>query len=306
MSHRRALPCNPRAADGPDDACTLIVLRQFGLPLFRRPPTEARLAELVTIAREAADAHHDFYAGLKTALVGLLASPDFLFRVDVTESGAGQPGDVRLDAYSRAARLSYFLWDAEPDAELLAAAARGDLDERSGLTAQVDRLIASPRLEDGVRAFFTDFLGFDAFDHLEKDGAIYPAFSPKVAQDAKEQTLRTATDLLVARRGDYRDLFTTHDTFMTRRLGMVYGVPVESRTGWERFRFPADDPRGGLLAEISFTALHAHPGRSSPTLRGKAIRELLLCQTVPAPPNNVISRWCRTPTTRTSRPRANA
>lgn len=285
--HRQSLPCKPQATDAPDDSCSLAVLRKFALPLFRRPPTDARLAELVAIAHKAAEEHRDYYAGLKTALVGLLASPDFLFRVDIVKATRERADGLSIDDYSKAARLSYFLWDAEPDAELLAAAARGDLDDDSKLAVQVDRLIASPRLEDGVRAFFTDFLGFDEFDHLEKDGAIYPAFNPKVAQDAEEQTLKTIADLLIARRGDYRDLFTTHDTFMTRRLGMIYGVPVESRTGWDRFRFPDDDPRGGLLAQVSFTALHSHPGRSSPTLRGKAIRELLLCQPVPAPPNNV-------------------
>lgn len=283
--HRASLPCKPKAGDAPDDACTRAVLRHYGLSLFRRPPTEERVAELVTVARKTAEGHHDFYAGLRMALVGLLAAPDFLFRVD--QVSTPQPGQPALDDYSKAARLSYFLWNAEPDAPLLAAAAKGDLDSRSGLAAQVDRMLASPRLDDGVRAFFTDFLGFDEFAHLDKDGAIYPAFNPLVAQDAKEQTLKTITDLLVTRHGDYRDLFTNHDTFMTRRLGMIYGVPVESRAGWDRFHFPDDDPRGNLLAQASFTALHSHPGRSSPTLRGKAIRELLLCQPVPAPPNNV-------------------
>jgi len=283
--HRASLPCKPKAGDTPDDICTATVLRQYGLSLFRRPPTEARLTELVAVAHKTAEEHRDFYAGLRMALVGLLAAPDFLFRVD--QVSTAHPGQPTLDDYSKAARLSYFLWNAEPDAELLAAAARGDLDGRRGLAAQVDRMLASPRLDDGVRAFFTDFLGFDEFAHLDKDGAIYPAFNPPVALDAKEQTLKTVTDLLVTRRGDYRDLFTNHDTFMTRRLGMIYGVPVESRTGWGRFHFPDDDPRGGLLTQASFTALHSHPGRSSPTLRGKAIRELLLCQPVPAPPNNV-------------------
>jgi Protein of unknown function (DUF1588)/Protein of unknown function (DUF1585) len=38
---------------------------------------------------------------------------------------------------------------------------------------------------------------------------------------------------------------------------------------------------------VSFLAGHSHPGRSSPTLRGKALRELLLCQVVPRPPPDV-------------------
>src|SRR6185503_17233739 len=143
------------AKDTPDDACTATVLRQYGLSLFRRPPAEARLTELVSVAHKTAEEHHDFYAGLRMALVGLLAAPDFLFRVD--QVSIAHPGQPALDDYSKAARLSYFLWNAEPDAELLAAAARGDLESRRGLAAQVDRMLASPRLDEGVRAFFTDF-----------------------------------------------------------------------------------------------------------------------------------------------------
>jgi hypothetical protein len=138
-----------------------------------------------------------------------------------------------------------------------------------------------------VRAFFTDMLSFDRFDELSKDAVIYPAFSSRVAADAKEQTLRTITDHLITRNEDYRDLFTTRETFVTRALGAVYHIPVNSPTGWEAYTFPPNDPRAGLLTQISFVAVHSHPGRSSATLRGKAVRELLLCQKVPDPPGNV-------------------
>jgi len=104
-------------------------------------------------------------------------------------------------------------------------------------------------------------------------------------QDAREQTLRTIVDHLLVRRGDYRDLFTTRHTFLSPALAVLYGVPVSS--GWTPYDVPADSPRVGLLTQVSFLALHAHPGRSSPTLRGKALRELLLCQRVPHPPPNV-------------------
>ena len=72
---------------------------------------------------------------------------------------------------------------------------------------------------------------------------IYPKFSLKVANDAREQTLRTVTDFLVTERGDYRDLFTTRKTFLTRNLGMLYKLPVEARTGWEPHVFEDGDPR---------------------------------------------------------------
>lgn len=74
---------------------------------------------------------------------------------------------------------------------------------------------------------------------------------------------------------------------MTRRLGVVYQVPVATASGWEPYVFGEDSGRAGLLGHISLNALHSHAGRSSATLRGKFVREVLLCQDVPAPPANI-------------------
>jgi len=103
--------------------------------------------------------------------------------------------------------------------------------------------------------------------------------------DAREQTLRTVIDHLLNKKADYRDLFTTRDTFMSMSLGAVYGTPTSA--GWVPYTFSDDDHRQGLLTQVSFLAAHSHAVRSSPTLRGKALRELFLCQKVPPPPPNV-------------------
>lgn len=286
--HRdRLLSCKPSSASGPDDVCATTIFRQYGARLLRHPLEEERLTRFVAVANKVAVERHDFYVGISFALTGMLSEPDFLFRVERPRPKSVRRGQAELDGYSKASRLSFFLWNATPDAELLTAAGRGDLDSSRGLKKQVERMMSSPRLEAGVRAFFSDFLGFDGFQSLEKDGKIYPAFNQKTAADAKEQTLRTIVDQLIVRKGDYRDLFTTRRTFMTRPLGRIYGVQVKSPNGWEPYEFTQDDPRAGILTHISFTALHSHPGRSSATLRGKALRELLLCQKVPAPPANV-------------------
>jgi hypothetical protein len=286
--HRDALvPCKPADAKKSDQACATQTLTKYARLLFRRPATDKEIAGPVAVAGQAADAKGDFYTGLSYGLAELLDSPSFIFRKDVAETDPSDKAKLRLTGYSKASRLSFFLWNAGPDEELLRAAQAGELDSKSGLDKQVDRMLTSPRLENGVRAFFIDFLDFDQFDSLAKDAAIYPVFGEKVAHDAQEQTLRTAVDLLVTRKGDYRDLFTTRKTFLTRNLGVVYKVAVTSDKDWEAYEFAADDPHAGILTQLSFTELHAHPGRSSSTLRGKAVREILLCQVVPSPPANV-------------------
>ena len=278
--HRAALvPCQPAATV--DATCARKFFAHYSRLLLRRPVSVQELDRMASAASASAEKLGDFHAGVAATLATLLVEPEFLFRVEASGADAN-----RLDAFGQAARLSFLLWNTTPDAALLDAAEQGELNNAEGRARQVARLLASPRVESGVRAFFTDFLAFDAFDGLSKDPVIYPAFTRKLADEAKEQTLRGIVDQLLVRHGDYRDLFTTRRSYLTPALGQVYAVPVASRD-WQLFEFVPEEGRAGLLTEFSFTALHSHPGRSSATLRGKAIRELLLCQPVPAPPNNV-------------------
>jgi hypothetical protein len=288
--HRGTLiPCKPKSDTTPDDDCAARFFMKAGPFLYRRPMTPDELREAVALAGAAAAALNSFHSGLGLSLAGVLESPQFLFRQESVEADPDRPGAFRLDAYSKASQLSFFLWNAGPDAKLMAAAQNGRLDTESGLAREVDRMLQSPRLEAGVRAFFADMLQFDLFDTLAKDAQIYPKWTRKAAQDAQEQTLRSIVDVLLGQHGDYRDLFTTRKTFLTPLLGSIYGVPVAQGGGAEMqpYEFPKDDPRAGLHAQASFVALHSHEGLSSPTLRGKALRELLLCEPIPAPPGNV-------------------
>ncbi len=285
------IPCKPAAAMAADDACAGEFVRSFGHLLFRRPLTEEELRAYVALAGNAAGQTHDFYGGLELALTGMLTSPQFLFIVDRTEPDPSHPGLQRLTPNAMAARLSFLLWDSTPDLQLLQAAEKGELSKPQGLAGQVDRLLNSPRVEEGVRAFFVDMLQFDTYNTLEKDAELYPSYNPKIAAQSQEQTLRTIVYLLLDQNGDYRDLFTTRKTFMTSMLASAYELPLDadfrSDSQWLPYEFPADRPQSGILTQFSFIGLHSHPGRTSPTLRGKALREVLMCEKVPDPPGNV-------------------
>lgn len=309
-AHRAELVgCQPKSLKEPDADCAGRFLGEVGRQLYRRPMSDRELQGQVAAAAAATETLGDFYAGLETSLATMLEAPQFLFRKEATESDPDRPGERRLTAYAEASRLSFFLWNTAPDDELLAAAERGDLQTRKGLARQVDRLLAAPRLEAGMRAFFSDMLGFDRLGGLAKDPQIYPKFTPAVVSDAEEQTLRTIIDHLLVRKGDYRDLFTTRKTYLTPLLASVYRVPIDQPKGWSIYEFPDGDAHAGLVAEVSFLALHSHPGRSSSTLRGKAVREILLCEPVPSPPANVnfsIVQDTKNPQFRTARERLTA
>ncbi|WP_439107395.1 DUF1592 domain-containing protein [Congregibacter sp.] len=286
QNHRDYLiPCEPTSVSEPDDACAGAFIAETGRMLFRRPLEQKRLSDLMEVAQGAAERTGDFYQGLTLALETLLISPEFLFVIDKAEADPDKPGEMRLDAYSLGSRLSFFLWNSAPDATLLDAAASGALHTSSGREAAVDWLMSSPRLEVGMRAFFDDMLAFDDFESLAKDPVVYPKVTAKTLADAREQTLRTIIDHVLVEGADYRDLFTTRKTFMSMSLAALYGVPAEN--GWNPYEFDEASHRSGLLTHVSFLSANSHAVRSSPTLRGKAMRELLLCQHVPDPPPNV-------------------
>lgn len=281
------MTCAPRDEAAPDAVCAAKVLEPIGRYLFRRPLTGAETAAYVKMAGDAVGPGGSFHKGLELALAAMLVSPNFLYIIESAGPDPDKPGTLRLDNYSRAARLSFLLWNTTPNEALLQAAAQGQLTDPAELTAIARRMTGSPRLKDGVRAFFADMLLFEKFDEMAKDQIVYPRFNPDVAAALPEQMLRTIVDHLVTRQGDYRDLFTTRRTFINRALGPIYQAKVSAMQGWVPYDIPPDDDRAGLLGQAGFLALYAHSGRSSPTLRGRAIRELLLCQPVPNPPGNV-------------------
>ena len=279
--------CKPADAKKADAACAKTFISQIGERLFRRPLTAAELKVRLDTANSGAERTKSFDGGLKLALTSMLMAPEYLFRVETAEPDPKKPGAHRLDAYSKAERLSYLLWDTGPDEALLASARSGAIHTETGLKQQLVRMTASPRFKDGVRAFFIDMLQLDGFDTLIKDAGAYPKFNQSVADSAREQTLRTTLDLLVDQKRDYRDLFTSNETFINRYLAAVYKVPFASAEQWRRYTFPETSERAGILTQVSFLSLFAHPGSSSPTRRGIKVHEIFMCEPTPDPPADV-------------------
>jgi hypothetical protein len=284
--HRAKLPCAPKDRKAYDDGCARKIISHYGLLVFRRPLTDAELDNRAGLSRRVTEQTNDFYAGLRYSLSMLLQLPDFIFRSEVAiPSADGKRGT--LDSYSRATRLSFLMWNTTPDAELLRAAGSGELNTPEGLAKQVDRLMASPRLDTGMRAFFDDMLQLDTLDTVSKDSLLYPKWGSGMATSAREETLRTVIGLALHDNGDIRDLMTTRQTYIDRRLAVLYRAPFPFTGDWVKYEFPADSGRSGILTQISMLSMFSHPGRSSPTKRGVAINEIFLCSPTPVPPNNV-------------------
>jgi len=283
--HRgRLVSCSPKSATAADDVCATEFFNGYGLLLFRRPLTANELDARLDLARAMTKASGDFYTGLRYGLAQLLQSPNFLFRKErATRNG----NSLTLEPYSRATRLSFMMWDTTPDSALLEAAQNGELNTAAGLEKQVDRLLASPRLENGMRAFFTDMLELDSFDTVSKDALIYPKWGGAMPPSAKEETLRTVINLALHENGDLRDLMTTRKTFINRSLAAIYDVDFSFDSDWMPYEFSKESGRSGIVTQVSMLTMFSHPGQSSPTKRGVALMDIFLCEPTPTPPANV-------------------
>jgi hypothetical protein len=294
------LGCAPQAAG---DACTSDFLARFGRRMFRRPLTQEELDRWVAVARDTGDVAP--IDGVRFALYGMLQSPNFLYRFEEGEPDPKNTARRRYTSYEMAERLAFFLWNTTPDDQLLDAAERDELTTDAGLRREAQRLIASPRAREPVQDFFSQYFDLQRLSGVERDVARYPLYSHALIDAMRHEIRLLVEDFVFRTDGDIRQIFSTRRTFVNTPLAALYQVeaPGASPIAFVPVELPADGPRAGLLTLGAFLAMNAHPTETSPTLRGKYVRERVLCQTVPPPPDNVDTELGPTMEARTLRER---
>ena len=277
------------------DACTQGRVRTILDRAFRRRATEEEVRRYVALAARAVATQEDPEAGLRAVLSAALQSPHFLYRTEVGVPVAEQPGFRRLTNSELASRVAFFLTDRPPDESLRALAARGTLSKPEILTAEVDRLLATPAAQSALAAFYDEYLRLGELPDLVKDPRAFPQASKQLFRDMREETQRLIADVVWDQENDFRQMFRAPYSFVNIRLATLYGVQIEDRSQWERVDFSPDRLRAGYLGHASFLALNSHPVSSSPTLRGKFVQEVLLCRSIPAPPPDVNTEFPEPP-----------
>ncbi len=278
----KLLPCQPK--NPLDSDCLGQFIDSVGPRLWRRPLTQAERQQVLDQGLAGAKALGTFAQGAEYALVRLLQSPLFLYRVEHGEADPQHAGSQRVTQWELAARLALFLWNGPPDQALLAAAAQGKLHDPAEKQAQVERMLADPKARRAVRNFAEDWLKLAGLQDLSKDPKIYKHYSADLGASAREETLRNVEALVFERDGDLGELLTSRSTFVDRRLAAIYDVPAVAEKGFHAVQWPQKGERAGLLGQVSFLALAAHATTSSATLRGVYMRKVLLCDLVADPP----------------------
>jgi|SRR5579871_1629874 len=278
-SRARIFVC--RAPDASEEtACASRILSNLARRAFRRPITAQDMAPLMQFYNQGRKAG-TFETGIENAMVAMLASAKFLYRVEPPPADA-KPGAVyRLSDIELASRLSFFLWSTIPDDELLSVAEQGKLSDTKTLEQQIRRMLADPRSKTLTTNFAFEWLKVRDMDALEPDPYVYPSFDRSL-RAALRREIEMFIDSIFREDRSVVDLLNANYTFVNERLAAHYGI--ENIRGDQFRRVTLTDPnRFGLLGKGAILMVTAYPNRTSPVLRGAYILENI-AGTPPAPP----------------------
>ncbi len=271
---KRLVEVEPRHVD----ALVGLAGRAFRRPL--QPDEESRLRTLYDTLRHKDLPHEE---AIRTVIAHVLVAPEFLYKLETPGPGteAGPVGDFEL-----ATRLSYFLWSSLPDADLLAAAASGRLQDAEVLRSQTRRMLASPASRRLAEEFGTQWLhvyGFATLD--EKNAELFPTFAGLRA-DMEEETVRLLDDFFKHDRS-ILSLIDADHTFLNESLAAHYGIEGVTGPEWRRVDGVRRHGRGGILGLATTLSTQAGASRTSPILRGNWLYETILGEKLPKPPKDV-------------------
>lgn len=278
-SHRRIFIESDHRDD--PEAYAREVIASFASRAFRRPVPDAELAPIIAVWADSFQASGDFQESVKSALVVVLTSPQFLFLIEESASPEPEP----LDPYELAAGLSYFLWNTAPDEELLRLAASGDLVAE--LDAQITRMVADRRFEQFVGEFGGRWLSLDKFDVVAVDAGRFPALHREVRARLRREPIEYLQHLIRQNR-PLAELVRSDYIVADEVVAAYYGLGNRTDGGFEFGPIPHDDPHlGGVLSQAAVLAGLSNGRESHPVKRGAWLARKIIAEPPDDPPPNV-------------------
>jgi hypothetical protein len=275
-------PCLAQAA--PAASCVRDFAQTIATRAYRRAVTAAEVDALV-MQHARTLAMGDARAALRQVLMVVLTSPSMLFRTELGPEG-GARGAITMTPYEKASALSFFLTDAPPDAELLAAARSGVLDAKE-IEAHTRRLLAKPESAQGITRFAGELYGTHAVLDANKDPMVYPDWTDPLEADLAAEADAFVAQVMWVEDGRLATLLTAPFSMLNARLAGFYGVSETApATGLRKVAFKAGQ-RAGLFTLGALQATLAKDNDTDAVARGRFLREVLLCQTLPDPPQNL-------------------
>jgi mono/diheme cytochrome c family protein len=282
--------CDPKKAGDP--ACAKQITENLARRAYRRPVTADDVSGLMPFYEYGRKDGGSFDKGIEQVVAAVLASPDFLYRAIRGPQGASpvvsqEASGFALTDLELASRLSFFLWNTPPDAELLKLAASnglskpGALDAPGALNSQVKRMMADPRASSLVTSFAVKWLNLDGLDSVKPDPALFPGFNEQLRHDFLYEAEAFISSIFLEDRSVV-DLLTADHTFLNDRLARHYGISGVTGSQFRRVTL-TDKERWGILGKAAVLLRTSYGDRTSPVLRGAWVLDKII-GTPPSPP----------------------
>jgi hypothetical protein len=257
------------------------LVAKMGKWLLRAPLEEHEVAAFRGVSTTVAAAGGTFEEALSLLVEAMLQSPRFLYRVE-NERGDGTAWVV--SEYELASRMSYIIWGAPPDTQLLEAAENGQLFEHDGLEAQLKRMLDDPRAAKRSAEFVHEWLNLGRLANMKPNPEKFPQWNADLANDMRAETIAFFDDVVWKQNRPLADLLNAKLTYATPRLARHYGLPVQGG-GQARYDLKSVPERGGLLTQGSVLTIGGD--EASMVTRGLFVLRDLLRSGVKDPPPSV-------------------
>jgi hypothetical protein len=272
--------CDPKATG--ELPCARQIATNLAHRAYARPVTEADLTYLMRFYNEGRLDNQPFDRGVEQIVAAVLASPDFLYRAIRGPKTAVRTSTFALADLELARRLSYFIWNTPPDAELLKLAEANGLTKPGVVDAQVKRMLADPKAQSLVSGFAMKWLDLTGLDSVQPDAKIFQGFNATLRRDFAQEAEMFLGSILLENKSVV-DLLTSDQTFMNNRLARHYGIANGPSTSAFKPVTLTDPNRFGLLGKAAVLMRTSYGDRTSPVLRGAWVLDKLI-GTPPAPP----------------------
>ena len=284
-SRRRVFVCQSKRPSE-EAGCAKRIASTLSRRAYRRAVTDADVVKLLAYYEAARAEGGSFETGIEMIVRAVIASPDFLFRIERDPEIVGRERAYRVSDVALASRLSFFLWSSIPDEELLDMAVRGKLRAPGVLERQVRRMLADERSIALVDNFAEQWLYLRNLSAVSPDPKLFPDFDDNLRQAFRRET-RMFFESIKNENRSVLDLLNADYTFVNDRLADHYGIPNVYGTHFRRVSLPSNGQRSGLLGHASILTVTSYANRTSPVQRGKWVLDNLLGMPPPPPPPNV-------------------
>lgn len=268
-------------------------LKPFLKRAFRRPAPDHLVDKYTRYVGMQMEAGVEFTDAMREVVSAVLSSPRFLYLYERPATGQKQEP---LDGYDLASRLSFLLWGSIPDDELLKLAGEGRLAKPVVLRAQVNRLMADPRLKRFCDSFPSQWLQLDNIISAVPDKQKFPDFyyAPpdyRTTMDMTMEPLLLFETVLIENRS-ILEFVDSDYTFRSGRLRKWYGEDPGGRVGgpvtMQFKRQPVPDRRqGGVMTTAAMLTMTSGPDETKPITRGAWVAGVIFNAPPEPPPADV-------------------